>query len=200
MNQVKNRLQSLGLLDRTFAIATDEELTSLIDSLDEEHLDALADLIEADDTVDTAAVRSAIASGRLDGTMEGVAMVLTDACLADCIEQLGDNADHPSSEDLREVLPGLIERHGLAANRIMLASTVAGEAPAAAIIRDLLKNDELVALPPAESKSVIPAPPSGDDRDEAEREALRERRREAKARKQAEAKARREQAARAKRR
>ncbi len=104
-------------------------------------------------------------------------MVLTDACLADCIEQLGDNADHPSSEDLREVLPGLIERHGLAAKRIMLASNVGGEAPAAAIIRDLLKNDELVALPPAESKSVIPAPPSGDERDEAEREALRERRR-----------------------
>ena len=200
MNQVKNRLQSLGLLDRAFAVATDEELTSLIDSLDEEHLDALADLIEADGDVDTSAVRSAIASGRLDGTMEGVAMVLTDACLADCIEQLGDNADHPSSEDLREVLPGLIERHGLATNRIMLASTVAGEAPAAAIIRDLLKNDDLVALPPAESKSVIPTPTSGDGRDDAEREALRERRREAKARKQAEAKARREQAARAKRR
>ncbi len=200
MNQVKNRLQSLGLLDRAFAVATDEELTSLIDSLDEEHLDALADLIEADGDVDTSAVRSAIASGRLDGTMEGVAMVLTDACLADCIEQLGDNADHPSSEDLREVLPGLIERHGLAANRIMLASTVAGEAPAAAIIRDLLKNDDLIALPPAESKSVIPTPTSGDGRDDAEREALRERRREAKARKQAEAKARREQAARAKRR
>jgi hypothetical protein len=200
VNQVKNRLQSLGLLDRAFAVATDEELTSLIDSLDEEHLDALADLIEADGDVDTSAVRSAIASGRLDGTMEGVAMVLTDACLADCIEQLGDNADHPSSEDLREVLPGLIERHGLAANRIMLASTVAGEAPAAAIIRDLLKNDDLIALPPAESKSVIPTPTSGDGRDDAEREALRERRREAKARKQAEAKARREQAARAKRR
>jgi hypothetical protein len=200
VNQVKNRLQSLGLLDRAFAVATDEELTSLIDSLDEEHLDALADLIEADGDVDTSAVRSAIASGRLDGTMEGVAMVLTDACLADCIEQLGDNADHPSSEDLREVLPGLIERHGLATNRIMLASTVAGEAPAAAIIRDLLKNDDLIALPPAESKSVIPTPTSGDGRDDAEREALRERRREAKARKQAEAKARREQAARAKRR
>jgi hypothetical protein len=200
VNEVKNRLQSLGLLDRAFAVATDEELTSLIDSLDEEHLDALADLIEADGDVDTSAVRSAIASGRLDGTMEGVAMVLTDACLADCIEQLGDNADHPSSEDLREVLPGLIERHGLATNRIMLASTVAGEAPAAAIIRDLLKNDDLIALPPAESKSVIPTPTSGDGRDDAEREALRERRREAKARKQAEAKARREQAARAKRR
>jgi len=200
VNQVKNRLQSLGLLDRAFAVATDEELTSLIDSLDEEHLDALADLIEADGDVDTSAVRSAIASGRLDGTMEGVAMVLTDACLADCIEQLGDNADHPSSEDLREVLPGLIERHGLATNRIMLASTVAGEAPAAAIIRDLLKNDDLIALPPAESKSVIPTPTSGDGRDDAEREALRERRREAKARKQVEAKARREQAARAKRR
>jgi len=199
VNQVKNRLQSLGLLDRTFALATDAELTSLIEALDEEHLDALADLIEADADVDVASVRSSIAAGRLDGTMEGVAMVLTDACLADCIEQLGDRADHPSSEDLREMLPGLIERHGLATNRIMLASTIAGEAPAAAIIRDLLKNDDLVALPPAESKSVIPAPTSGDDRDDAERDALRERRREAKARKQAEAKARREQPARAKR-
>jgi len=198
VNQVKNRLQSLGLLDRTFALASDDELKAMIDALDEDHLDALAELIETE--VDVDAVRSAITTGRLDGTMEGAAMVLTDACLADCIEQLGDRADHPSSEDLREVLPGLIERHGLAANRIMLASTVAGEAPAAAIIRDLLKHDDLVALPPAESKPVVPPPPTGSDRDEAEREALRERRREAKARKQAEAKARREQAARAKRR
>ena len=116
-----------------------------------------------------------------------------------CIEQLGDNADHPSTDDLNDVLPSIIERHGVACTRIMLASTVAGEAPAAAIIRDILKHDEVLALPAAEERSIIPArrDASGDD---AEREELKAKRREAKARKQAEAKARREQAARAQRR
>ena len=32
----------------------------------------------------------------------------------------------------------------------MLAATVAGEAPASAIIRDLLKNDDVMALPKVE--------------------------------------------------
>jgi hypothetical protein len=38
----------------------------------------------------------------------------------------------------------------------MLAGTVAGEAPATAIIRDLLKSDDLVALPKAEITPVAP--------------------------------------------
>ena len=83
---------------------------------------------------------------------------------------------------------------------MMLAATVAGEAPAAPIIRDILKNDDVVKLPPAETRSVVPqlAPTAADD--DAERAALKERRREAKARKQAEAQARREQSAKARRR
>ena len=40
------------------------------------------------------------------------AVELTDACLADCIEQLGDHADNPSTDQLKEVLPGIVERHG----------------------------------------------------------------------------------------
>jgi hypothetical protein len=198
VNQVKTRLQSLGLLDRTFSLATDEELTALVAALDEDHADALADLVGAE--ADPLHIRDAVSRGRLDGTMEGIAVVITDACLADCGEQLGDRFEHPSTDDLNEVLPGLIERHGIAAVRIMLAATVAGEAVAAPIIRDILKNDEVLKLPPAESRSVVPQLPTSSADDSAERAALKERRREAKARKQAEAQARREQAARSRKR
>jgi hypothetical protein len=197
VNQVKTRLQSLGLLDRTFSVATDDDLTALVSALDEDHADALVELIGAD--TDVVHIRDAVSRGRLDGTMEGIALVLTDACLADCIEQLGDHAEHPSTEDLNEVLPGLVERHGVPAVRMMLAATVAGEANATPIIRDILKNDDVLKLPPVETRSVVPQlPTSGGD--DAEREALKERRREAKARKQAEAQARREQSAKARRR
>ncbi|HYN31987.1 MAG TPA: hypothetical protein VES40_05140, partial [Ilumatobacteraceae bacterium] len=70
--------------------------------------------------------------------------------------ELGDHSDNPSTAQLQEVLPGVVERHGVAMTRIMLASTVAGEAPASAIIRDLLKNDELVKLPKADEVTIAP--------------------------------------------
>ena len=59
----------------------------------------------------------------MNGGMESLAVVLTDATLADCIEQLGDHSEDPTSDELRDVLPGIVERHGLAATRIMLAAT-----------------------------------------------------------------------------
>ena len=168
-------------------------MTALVATLDEDHLEALNELVGGEP--DVVRVRDAISRGRLDGTMEGIAIVLTDACLADCIEQLGDAADYPSTDDLNGVLPGIIERHGIAAARIMLAATIAGEAPAAAIIREILKSDETLGLPAVESSSVVPlrAENASDDRDE-----LKARRKEAKAKKQAEARARKEQAQRAK--
>jgi hypothetical protein len=193
VNKVKNRLQTLGLLDRTLSVATDDDVVALVAGLDEDHLEALTELVGGEP--DVVRVRDAISRGRLDGTMEGIAIVLTDVCLADCIEQLGDAADYPSTDDLNDVLPGIIERHGIAATRIMLAATIAGEAPAAAIIREFLKSDETLGLPPVELGSVVPLRSENepDDRDE-----LKARRKEAKAKKQAEARARREQAQRAK--
>ncbi|MFV0306300.1 MAG: hypothetical protein ACK5OX_00975 [Desertimonas sp.] len=193
MNQMKTRLQSLGLLDRAFRAMTDEELTAAIDMLDEDHREAVERI--AGGTTDAEQVRAAIASGRIDGTMESLAMVITDASLADCITELGDNADNPTSDQLRAVLPGVIERHGLAVTRAMLASTVAGEAQAAPVIRDLLKHDETLKLPPLETRPSGPiarAPQVPD----ADREALRARRQEQKRRKQDEARQRREQSAR----
>lgn len=186
---MKTRLQALGLLDRAIAAASDDELATALEGLDADHLEALQRLTETDDPT-PAALRETVNRGRLDGGMEGVAIIIGDACLADCIEQLGDHANNPSSEQLLEILPGLVERHGVALVRIMLAATVAGEAPASPVIRDLLKNDDLVKLPPAEIKPVAPARTPTEDADRAE---LQERRREQRRQRQAEARARREQ-------
>lgn len=197
MNQVKSRLQALGLLDRALTAMSDDELVAARDALTEEHREAFDQLV-GDADADADAIRLAITKGRLDGTMESAAMVLTDACLADCIEQLGDHADHPTSEQLRDVLPGLVERHGVPITRLMLASTVAGEAPAAAIIRDLLKHDDVVSLPPAEARPITPVrAPKVDD---AERAAIKAKRKEMRKKKQEEARLRREQAAKARHR
>ncbi len=148
MNQMKTRLAALGMLDRAFGVASDPELTALIEGLGEDHTEALVRLC-GDSELES--VRAHIKRGRVDGGMESLAILLTDACLADCIKQLGENADNPDAEQMAEVLPGLIERHGLAATRIMLGSALAGDAPASAIIRDLLKNDPILALPKAEA-------------------------------------------------
>jgi hypothetical protein len=195
VNQVKNRLQALGLLDRAFSNASDDELAGVVESLGDEHREALDELLGGEAGPDR--IREAISRGRLDGTMESIALVLTDACLADCIEELGPAAEHPSSDQLRDVIPGLIEGHGLAITQLMLASTLAGEAPASAIIRDLLKNDDTVKLPPAEPRSTGPILPKS-KADDAERQALKAKRKELRKQKQEAARARREQAARAK--
>jgi hypothetical protein len=186
---MKTRLQALRLLDRALAATTDDEIAALVAALDDDHREAVERLAEG---VTPAAIRESVAKGRLDGTLESVAVVLVDACLADCIEQLGDHSDNPTSDQLREVLPGLVERHGLACTRLMLATTVVGEAPASAIIRDLLKNDDDIKLPPVEPRPIPPivqAPRVPD----AEREAVKAKRRELKLRRQEEARARREQ-------
>lgn len=193
MNQTKTRLQSLGLLDRAIRATSDEELTGAVEGLDDDHREALERI--AGGGTDPETIRTAVAKGRIDGTMESIAMVVTDRALADCIEQLGDHADNPSTDQLREVLPGVVERHGLGVTRVMLASTVAGEAQAAPVIRDLLKSDELVKLPPVEAAPrgpLVRAPQVPD----AERDAIRARRQEQKRKKQEAARLRREQSAR----
>ena len=65
--------------------------------------------------------------------------MLSDAALADCIEKLGDHADEPTSEQITEVLPGLVERHGLAITRLMLASIPSVETTyiSSSIIREI---------------------------------------------------------------
>jgi hypothetical protein len=188
---MKTRLQSLGLLDRGLRAMTDEEIDGAIAALNEDHREAMERVVGGEVTAES--IRAAAAKGRIDGTLESIGLVLTDAALADCIKELGDHADNPTSEQLRAVLPGIIERHGLGLTRFMLASTLAGEAAASAVLRDLLKHDETVALPPVDDTRAGPIarPPEHADAD------IKARRRELKQRKQADARARREQSARA---
>ena len=188
---MKNRMQALGLLDRSFKAATDDELAAAIEQLDDDHRDGLESFVD-EPTPD--GVRNGVKSGRIDGGMEAIAAVIGDLCLADCIEQLGDHADNPSTAQLKEVLPGIVERHGVAVTRIMLASTVAGEAPASAIIRDLLKSDDVLALPKADEVTIAPLIDTKKRSDE-EQAALKAKRAEAKAAKKEAERARKAQAA-----
>jgi hypothetical protein len=188
---MKTRLQSLGLLDRALRAMTDDELEAAVATLDDDHREAMERIAGGPPTPD--AIRAAAAKGRMDGTLESIGLVLTDAALADCIDKLGDHADNPSSDQLSAVLPGIVERHGLAVTRFMLGSTVAGEAKASNVIRDLLKHDETLKLPPVDETRLGPVARPPDSADEA----VKARRLESRRRKQADARARREQAARA---
>jgi len=194
---MKTRLQALGLLDRSLRAASDEELDALAGSLGDDHREAMERMTGGELTA--ASIREAATKGRIDGTMESIVMVLTDAALADCIEKLGDHADNPTTEQLQGVLPGVIERHGVATARLMLASTVAGEATAAPVIRDLLKHDETVKVPPAEPARTAVAARRPEE-SSPEREAMRAKRQELKAKKRDDARIRREQSARARHR
>ncbi len=195
VNQMKNRMQALGLLDRSFKAASDEHLSSAIDALGDDHREGLGAFVEE---LTPDGVRAGVKAGRIDGGMEAIAAIVTDAALADCIDKLGDNAENPSSDQLREVLPGIVERHNLGITRIMLASTVAGEAPASAIIRDLLKNDETLALPKVDDVELAPLIDTS-KRSADEQSELRAQRKAAKKAKQDEARARKAQSVAARR-
>ncbi len=200
MNSTKAHIAALSLLDRALIAVTDDELAALLAGLPEDHTTAvkrICDLRDEDaDLVE--AVRIAAHKGRLNGDLQRLGVVLSDASLADCLEQLGDAADMPTEEELQAVIPGLIERHGLGIVRVMLAATVVGEAPVSAMIVGLLKTDETVKLDPIELKPLAPLlPPKADDD---ERLRLKAQRKERKAQEQAEAKLRRDQVARARNR
>ena len=227
MNTTKAHIAALSLLDRAFIATTDDELKALLAGLPEDHVlavkrisgirtdesgksspvaetaeattDATAsDAADSDYTDLIEAIRTTAHKGRLNGDLQRLGVVLSDACLADCVEQLGDAADLPGLEDLEKVMPPLVDKHGVGVVRMMLASTVVGEAPASATIVGMLKNDELVKLPPSEDKPLAPLLPL--KQDDAERLALKAQRKERKAQEQAAARLRREQLARAKHR
>jgi hypothetical protein len=202
VNQMKNRLQALSLLDRALLAMTDAELEALVATLPDDHRQTLDQLSGArdDDGFDdpsarTLALRSTVARGRMSGELEQIATVLTDPCLKDCIEQLGDASDNPTEADLAEVTPGLIERHGVAAVRLTLAASIAGEAAASVLLTRLLKHDDVLALPAREAEPAAPVAAAREADDE-----TKARRRAAKERKQADARLRREQQARARNR
>lgn len=197
---MKNRLQALSQLDRALAAMTDEDLTTLLAAIPDDHRDAIDRMCGAheggfdDPAARVVAVRTTVARGRMSGALEQIATVLSDLCLADAIEVLGANSDHPTEAQIQEIVPGLIERHGLPTVRLTFAASVAGEAAASVTLTRLLKHDEVLALPaPAAPAPVVVLSHEVDEDTKARRKALKER-------KQADARARREQALRAKNR
>ena len=200
MSQLKTRLHALTLLDRAFSAMTDDELASTVAALPDDHRTAIDELCGAreggftDPAARTLAMRATAARGRMNGGLEQLCTMVTDPCLAKCIELLGENSDNPTHDQLQEIAPALIEEFGLATTRLMLACSVAGEAAASEMLIHVLKHDETLALPPAAKVEVEVRPaPSADDETKAKRKALKER-------KQAEARKAREQQAKARHR
>lgn len=197
MSQLKTRLQALSLLDRAFSSLTDAELEAAVAALPDDHRDAIDSIVDAkeggfeDPAARTLAMRATASRGRMTGHLEQLATVLCDPCLAKCIEALGDNSDNPTEEQLLEVTPALIEEFGVAVVRLMLASSIAGEAAASVMLTRVLKQDDTLKLPPAPvvETELLPAKQADED--------TKARRKAAKEKKQAEARARREQQLRA---
>ena len=200
MSQLKTRLHALTLLDRAFSAMTDDELATTVAALPDDHRAAIDELCGAreggftDPAARILAMRATAARGRMNGGLEQLCTMVTDPCLAKCIELLGENSDNPTHDQLQEIAPALIEEFGLATTRLMLACSVAGEAAASEMLIHVLKHDETLALPPAAKVEVEVRPaPSADDETKAKRKALKER-------KQAEARKAREQQAKARHR
>lgn len=200
MSQLKTRLQALTLLDRAFNAMTDDELAANVAALPDDHRSTIDDACGAreggftDPAARALAMRATAARGRMNGGLEQLCTLLTDPCLAKCIELLGDNSDNPTEEQLLKVTPTLIDEFSLATTRLMIATSVAGEATAAEMLASLLRHHETLALPPVTRVEIEVRPaPQADDETKA-------RRRVAKERKQAEAAARRAQQQRAKHR
>jgi hypothetical protein len=188
VNFSKDRISRLALLDRALVNVPDADIEKLLTTLPEDHVDALhqlAGFAHDPDASTLDALRSVATKGRINGQLEQIASVLADTCLADCIEVLGENAELPSEENLHEVLPGLVERHGLGVTRLMLAAAIAGEAPASVMLTKVLKNDPTYGLPPAipQTFGIVPSLPAPVD--SAEREKIKARRKEEQKKKQA---------------
>jgi len=184
------------MLDRAFRLLPDDKITALYGALEEDGQDAVQHIASVKGTDPSpadliAAIRETVNKGRINGDLERLSLVLTETCLNECIEALGSNADDPSEENLREVLPGVIANHGLDVTQVMLATVVTGEAIASPIITRILKHDDAWKVPPAPEVTI--APVRVDDKDDAERTALKEQRKARKAVEQEAARRRREQ-------
>jgi hypothetical protein len=84
-----------------------------------------------------------------------VATAITQRANDTTVELLGDRSEDPSRADLDEVLPTVIEEHGVDLVRLMVAAYAVSDAPVRAVMRDLLDTDERFALPdaPADEES-----------------------------------------------
>jgi hypothetical protein len=105
----------------------------------------------------------------------------------DTVEALGPRSEEPTREDLIEVLPAVIDKHGLPIVTLMLAGYTASDALCRPVMRELLESDDrfVIGEPVAvEAKPELAAKPAP-KLDKKELEAKREQRRAAKEAKRA---------------
>jgi hypothetical protein len=62
------------------------------------------------------------------------------------IAALGDRSEDPTKEDLDEVLPPVVEKHGAPLVAVMLAGYAASDAPCRPVMRELLDSDAQYAI------------------------------------------------------
>ena len=80
--------------------------------------------------------------------LDTVASAVTDDCLEALREHLGDEADDPSAEAVREAVDAVTgDEYPLEMVRLTLATVAAGAAEASEVCNDLLDGDERFALP-----------------------------------------------------
>jgi hypothetical protein len=102
------------------------------------------------------------------------------------VEALGPRSEEPTREDLLEVLPDVIEKHGVTLVTLMLAGYAASDALARPVMRELLETDDRFVIgPPVEVEAKPELTPPAPKIDKAELEAKREQRRTAKEAKRA---------------
>lgn len=78
-----------------------------------------------------------------------VATAITNRANDATVRALGDRSVDPSRADLEEVLPAVIEQHGLELTRLMIASYAVSDAQCRDAMRELLETDEQYAIPEA---------------------------------------------------
>ncbi len=80
-----------------------------------------------------------------------VATAITNKANDATVRALGDRSEDPSREDLDEVLPDVIEQHGIELTRLMVASYAASDAPCREAMREILDTDERFVIPEVEA-------------------------------------------------
>jgi hypothetical protein len=76
-----------------------------------------------------------------------IATAITNRANDATVRALGDRSADPSRTDLEEVLPAVIDAHGIELVRLMVASYAVSDAPCREAMRSLLDDDERFALP-----------------------------------------------------
>jgi hypothetical protein len=80
-----------------------------------------------------------------------VASAITNKANDATVRALGDRSDDPSRTDLDEVLPDVIEQHGIELTRLMVASYAVSDAPCRDAMREILDTDERFVIPEVET-------------------------------------------------